>query len=212
MNFFEDDIKQPDENLTADPVNEVVDLGLAENDQADYSINLKKSNRQTLLLLAVCVASIALVYFAGFSHKSSSEQEEQTATAELDLVLAKLVGINNVDDSQQLIDAFYELPGGKQVKLDELNKNPFVFAVKEDLLPQVEVQVQEVDIQKQLNAQFDKMKLDGIMRGYDLDRCVIDGQIYKVGDTLAHDFSIMKINVDSVVLQANDIEYTLNMK
>ena len=211
MNFFEEDIEQQN---TDEPVIQEDNLagvtGQPLDDNGSYVISSKSSSRNTYLLLGVCLLAIVGVWFAGFHQKSAEQESKDDPAQKLDLVLAKLVGIKNTNDSQELVEAFYELPGGKQVKLEELNKNPFMLEQKTQESVESPV-VKQVERQKVLTAEIESLKLGTIMKRPGADLCLINGLIYKVGDKVTESFEVKEIKVDTVILEAEDWKCELGM-
>ncbi len=211
MNFFDENIEEqnPDEpQVTNEEVG--LDAVITEDDNTAYTITSRNSSRNTYILLGVCLLAIVGVWFAGFAHKHEEQDKKKSSASKLDVVLARLVGIKNTGDSQDLVNAFYELPGAKQVKLDELNKNPFILEQKVEEQDQAPV-VKIIDRQKVLAAEIQSLRLGSIMQRSNGSICLINGVVYKVGDKVTDSFIIKEIKVDSVILEAEDWECELEM-
>ncbi len=211
MNFFDDNIEQQDAELPPDQ-EDVLGLNgaVAEEDGSSYAITSRTSNRNTYILLSVCLLAIVGVWFAGFRHNKADESENaDDPVSKLEIVLAKLVGIKNTENSKELVDAFYELPGAKQIKLQELNKNPFVIEQKveaEDISA-----VRQINRQQVLATEMKGLKLGTILTRSEGNMCLINGVVYKAGDQVTESFKLKEIKVDSVILEAEDFECVLEM-
>ncbi len=212
MNFFEDKIDEQDtDDNKIEPAAQAQEPA---DDDMSYVISSKSSNRNTYILLTVCVLAIVGVWLAGLAHKKSADQSDSKSDKvnKLDIALAKLVGVKNTADSELLVNAFYELPGGKQVKLDELNKNPFVLQekIKEETQQDELPIAQKILREKQLNSEAGALKLNSIMKGPKGNYCMINGEIYKTGDKVTESFTIKKIEINKVILEADD--YTCQLE
>ncbi len=214
MNFFED---QNQTNEASEPQNiqqeTLIDLTEPIEGDSAFVITSQNSNRNTYILLGVCIAAIVATWLIGFQHKKpETEETAQTDTTQLDIALAKLIGAKNLENSDNLVKTFYEMPGTKQVKLEELNKNPFIHKVK----PAPEVKDQDVinkkiEREKQLAEEINDLNLKSILKGSDGDICLINGILYKVGDFVTDSFKIVEIKIDSVVLEADDWQCELEL-
>ncbi|MBN2064459.1 MAG: hypothetical protein JW745_06630 [Sedimentisphaerales bacterium] len=213
MNFFEDKIEEQEtDDIKATPA--TAETQEPADDDMSYAISSKSSSRNTYILLTVCVLAIVGVWLAGLAHKTPADEQDSKSdkVSKLDIALAKLVGVKNTADSELLVNAFYELPGGKQVKLDELNKNPFVLQekIKEESQQDDLNIAQKVLREKQLNSEAGSLKLNSIMKGPNGNFCMINGEIYKVGDKVTDSFKIKQIEMNKVVLEADD--YTCQLE
>ena len=214
MNFFEDQnqtnqAQEPQENQQETAIN----LGEPVDSDSAFVITSSNSNRNTYILLGVCIAAITATWLIGFQHKKpDTEESAQTGTIQLDIALAKLVGVKNLENTDNLVKTFYEMPGTKQVKLEELNKNPFIHKAKS--APKVDEQAginKKIERQKQLTEEIKDLKLKSILKGSGGDICLINEIAYEVGDFVTDSFKIVEIKLDTVVLEADDWQCELEL-
>ena len=218
-NFFNDNLEENNTEKSEAPMN-WDDSGdeLREAEMADqaYSINIKTSNRPMIILLATCIIGMLAVYLFGVRQKPQPPAEEQVAAeAQLDLVLAKLVSkkqaVGMISDTEKMVKTFYQFAKSQQVKLEELQKNPF--SQIDSNLPVVESTVVHQKfrdkLKKDLDLEVTKLQLQSVIQGARGSNCLINGEVYSVGQTIGDSLKIKTINVDSVVLEAQGFEFTL---
>ena len=215
MNFFEDQNQDnQSQDTQAEQQEPIMDLNdpIMESDSA-FVITSKNSNRNTYLLLGVCLAAIVAIWLIGFQHKRPDPEEAaQSNTTQIDIALAKLIGVKNLENSDNLVKTFYEMPGTKQVKLDELNKNPFIHKVEARAQVEEQEKINEkVKREQQLATEIKNLKLNSVLKGPDGDICLINGIAYKIGDNVTQSFKIVEIKLDSVVLEAGDWQCDLEL-
>ena len=214
MNFFEDqNIENEAEEKQAEEQPEaLIDLTEPVEGDSAFVITSQNSNRNTYILLGICAAAILATWLIGFQHKKPAPEEAaQNDTVQLDIALAKLVGQKNIEKTDKLVNAFYEMPGAKQVKLQELQKNPFIHKAKAVPIEEKETISKKIERQQQLSNEIKDLKLKSILKGADGDICLINGIAYKVGDNVTESFKLIKINLDTVVLEADDWQCELEL-
>jgi hypothetical protein len=175
-------------------------------------------HKATILLLAACVLGIGAMYFIKMKKKPAVPTDQQkTLEMQVDLALQKL---SNKDeqakakqtfrDSQEMIQLFYGYPGSQQVKLEELQRDPFIReTVKKAVVKDDSKQLAK--LQKELEKKFASLKLQSVIQMSGGSKCLINGQIYGQGQTVGDGFTISTIHEKSVTLTSNDIEFELKM-
>jgi len=218
-----DEIKGTSSEYQDDSQNEQLNWvnGIGEDPSANSDIYIpepeKNPNRAGIVLVAICIAAVAAVYFFGTKQKPKQVSPEQLAAeAQIDIALTKLVGAskkakgaNPLKNTEHMVQAFYEYPAKQQVLLDDLQKNPFSMlasgATQAD-----NIQNQE-KLEKDLKNKVAKMKLQSVVTMSSGNRCLIDGKIYTKGQLIDNCYKIEAINVDTVELSSKDFKFLLEM-
>jgi len=176
--------------------------------------------RNTIAVFIACAVTIGSLYAFAVRHRpQEASAEEKAVDAQLDLALAKLmVGANAKSDAATatdlLIQAFYDYPTHQQVSLDDLRTNPFRWAPKASMsvtLGNNNEPDPRVIRMSQLDAMAGQLVLGSVIVGSGEAKCMINGQVLRVGDMVAETFTVDDIRGDGVVLMAAGSEFILQM-
>jgi len=149
----------------------------------------------------------------------SAEQEQ--VEARLDNALQKLVNKNEQEkakkvfkDTEEMVQAFYDYPAKQQVAVDELQRDPFswLLAKDEDATDTDDALERQEQLRKELTKVVEKMQLQSVLQGARGAQCLIDGEVFAQGDTIAERFRVAKISRESVLLTASELQFTLMMR
>jgi len=194
--------------------------GFAEGESAEVAyIPETQRNHTAMILLGICVLCMLGVYMFGLRQRpQEATAQEKALEAEVDTYLAKLVHIENgppqkiFKDTENMVQAFYEYPSKQQVAADDLKKNPFYRYLQEAVDDNAEKQARNLtQQQKELKRQASLLQLQSVLQGGAGPKCLIDGHIYSLGQTIQNTFNIKAINKENVILMAGDLEFVLEM-
>jgi len=213
---------QPDQNAELkDEQNETVNgLPQAQPEDQFFLPTGKSRNHTAMILLGTCMISMLAVYLFGLSQKpSEASAQEQAAEQQVTTALAKLVhetenanARNLFNDTDEMVQAFYEYPSSQQVALNELRKNPFSrFSERGSNDAGDDEAKPRIVREKELNRKLLQLELQSILHGTAGARCLINGEIFSNGQQVLDSFRIKDINVDTVILAADDLEFVLQM-
>jgi len=193
----------------------------AETAEAAYAMpGNKRVNRGTLFLLATCMLGVGAVYTLRHRPTLVSAEQEQVE-ARLDNALQKLVNKNEQEkakkvfkDTEEMVQAFYDYPAKQQVAVDELQRDPFswLLAKDEDATDTDDALERQEQLRKELTKVVEKMQLQSVLQGARGAQCLIDGEVFAQGDTIAERFRVAKISRESVLLTASELQFTLMMR
>ncbi|MCF7957885.1 MAG: general secretion pathway protein GspB [Phycisphaerae bacterium] len=206
-----EDPSQPDDNWQDSEPDDAME------DSQGMCLDLKKSkNYGIILLLAVCAVGIAAVYLVGTKQTIEPTAEDKEVQSRVDVVLAKLGKGNNSKDfnnTAKLVQTFYDYPLNQQVALDELQKNPFS-RLSETVTAETPVEVQKVkkvDIQMELQKKISVFSLQAVIQAAGGAKCMINGEVLDLGQTVGEEFTITKIDSDSVTLESQGHAFKLDI-
>jgi len=195
--------------------------GIGEDPSANSDIYIPESesnpNRAGIILVGICVVAVAAVYLFGTKQRPQEASSEQlAAAAQIDIALTRLVGAskkgkgaNPLKNTEQMVQAFYEYPGKKQVLLDDLKKNPFSMLASGGA--KVDEKQNQEKLEMDLKNKISKMKLQSVVTMTSGNKCLIDGEIYGQGQLIDDCYKIESINVDTVELSSKDFKFVLEM-
>jgi len=193
--------------------------GFSENEVAEAAyIPETQRNHTAMILLGICVLCMLGVYMFGLRQRpKEATAQEKALEAEVDTYLAKLVSIENgppqkiFKDTENMVQAFYEYPSKQQVAADDLKKNPF-YRYMDTGNDKAEEQARNLTQQeKELKRQVSLLQLQSVLLGGAGPKCLIDGHIYSLGQTIQSTFNIKAINKENVILMAGNLEFVLQM-
>ncbi|MBN1846390.1 MAG: hypothetical protein JW810_11945 [Sedimentisphaerales bacterium] len=204
---------------------EVTDSELAAAEAAEQSYSLpkdhKRFNRSAMIFMASCLIGVGTIYLFSLRQKPKQASAQQVEMeAKVDQALAKLVDQNQqkksrelFEDTEEMVQAFYEYPTKQQVKLQELQRDPFsrLWAREEAAVSVDDAAERQEKLRQELTRKAEAMKLQSILLGPNTSRCLIDGQIYCEGDTVLSTFTIKSITQDQVILLSQEMEFRLQM-
>lgn len=197
------------------------DLVEAETAEAAYDVKGKTNNiqRSTMIIMVTCLLGVGGIYLFSTKNKPSDQPTVDTEIeAKVDVALAKLQDHQAkaksqklFKDSEDMVKTFYEYPAKQQVKLDELQRDPFAREVK-DAGPIVESDdVIQARLRRKLNEQLVNIKLQSVLQGPSGGRCLINGTVYGLQQIVLDTFTIKDIQDEKVILEAEGLDFELTM-
>ena len=177
-------------------------------------------NRGTIIIMAACVLGIAGVFFFSLKNKPKEITEEDAQNeAKVEQMLTKLVDEKErakarkmFEDTETMIQTFYDYPGKQQVAIDELQRDPFeppfepATPAEDDLAKQREKR--RAELEKRLAG----LRLQSVIQAPDGARCMVNGEIYAKGQIIQELFEVVDIQEEIVHLSVEDHAFELAMK
>lgn len=217
-----DDRAVDEENMMFDPSME------AAKADVDFAGPPPKSNHGALLIalvLAIGAGSLYAMRMAGGAMSGDGTIAE--AEQRVEMALARLAGKENdgpdtdagrlaalFKDTDDVLAMFANDPTAKQVKVEQLQKNPFELTVVRKVSPDskdVETVDREQELQmKRIRDELQRMDLQTIMSGR-VPMAVVSGKVVREGDQFGS-FTVTAIRPQKVELSAEGNTYTLTMK
>jgi hypothetical protein len=204
---------------------DATDSEMASAQVAEESYSLedgkKRLNRGTIIFMASCLLCVGVFYLFHLRQKpKQATANQQEVEAKVNQALSKLVDEKEqeksrkmFEDTEEMVQAFYEYPTKQQVALKELQRNPFSLTLTND-----EQATDEDDAKKRLEklrAELTKhvgtLTLQSVLRGPRGSQCLINGEVYSEGEKVNDTFVIKSISNESVVVVAQKIEFVLQM-
>ncbi len=163
----------------------------------------------TLLAILFVIGLVCLGYMIKrTTPKAASASETNTEETEIQSAMARLTGVKSeiFNKMGEIVNKFYEFSGVKQVKVDELAKNPFEFKLfLTDIQPDGDTgqTIPDVDVEtlkrRQMAKQAKELKVLSIMESNRGNCCMISDKFLYEGDMI-EGFRIMEIREDRVKL------------
>lgn len=181
-------------------------------DQEYLTVDNKRSSSKTTYLLAILfIAGLVCLLFMiknSSPEKASAQNTEQSQTV-ITKAIAKITGIKSqmLDKMDGIVDKFYEFSDVKQIKVNELSRNPFDQDTFLNNIQGNADQKAKVDAEllrkQQIQNQAEDLHLLSIIQSSRGISCMINDEIlYK--DDIIKGFKIKKISKNSVTLAWND--------
>jgi len=182
-----------------------------------------KNVRKSTILLAVLFGIGLLCLW--FMIKKSTPQtvagaDVNTEDKQIEIAIARLTGMSSemFNRMDEIVKKFQEFSDVKQVRVNELVKNPFELEVfSGNLKGKFDAEESDFDIdaermrrQQQLSQQAENMQLLSIMQSGQGNCCMIDDKILYVGDSIK-DFKVCEISDTFVKLVSGDAEVILKL-
>lgn len=207
------------------PWDEVTDSELAAAQAAEESYSLedgkKRLNRGAIIFMASCLLCVGVFYLFHLKQKpQKATANEQEVEAKVNKALTKLVDKKEqaktrklFEDTEEMVQAFYEYPTKQQVALKELQRNPFsMMLAKDDQATNVDDAKKRLEkLRAELAKQAGELNLKSVAQGPRGAICQIGENFYNVGEKVSDTFVIKSICKESVVLAAHDMEFVLQM-
>jgi preprotein translocase subunit SecG len=170
---------------------------------------------------------LAILFFAGFaalflmirkSAPGAASAGESAQEKTLEAAVAQITGIRKElagDMPTSMIDELSSVDR-KQIKVDELKKNPFMLdkATGENAASAEEADAFSAEAralaQRRMELQVNGLRLMGIMHSPGGNSCMINERIVYKGDTI-EGFEVLAINDDSVELGSHGITFALRI-
>lgn len=199
------------------------EMAAARTAEESYSLEggKKRLNRGAIIFMASCVICVGGFYLFHLKQKpKKASTQQQEAEAKLDKALTKLVDQKEqeksrklFEDTEEMVQVFYEYPTKQQVALKELQRNPFSsMLAKDDKAKDVdEAKERREKLRAELTKKAGELQLQSILQGPRGFQCLINGEVYGEGEKIAGAFVIKSISEGRVVLTAQDMDFTLKM-
>jgi uncharacterized protein HemX len=199
------------------------DLSMGDITESDFGSKKKSNlNKGTIFLLVTCAIGVGVMYLFGIKQKpKEASAEQKAAEAQVDQALQKLVNKDEqnkvkelFNDTDEMVKAFYDYPTKQQVALDELKKNPFQRVVDtsgEVVVDDRTARQERERLVRELQNNFNKLKLQSVLKSSKGATCLINGEIYKVGQMVDDFFTVKTIEDNKVILVASEMEFVLEM-
>ncbi len=198
------------------------EMAAAESAEQQYAVvNKNNVNRSAVILLITCLMGVGAIYLFGLRNKpKEATAQEQEVEAKVDQVLAKLVNQQKkaearklFQDTDNMVRVFYDYPAKQQVEVDQLQRNPFSrILAKDDGANDVDEALKRREqLRTELSGKSAKFVLQSVLQGRKGAKCLIDGNIYSEGETLDGVFKIKKIQSESVILTAEEMDFVVQM-
>jgi preprotein translocase subunit SecG len=152
------------------------------------------------------VVSIGLLLMAKKSHvQSTGATPAKDSQAQIEMAINRVTGVSSdmTLRMDEIVQKFSEFSDVSQVKVADLNKNPFQLALgsadketKEEVLPQDE---QVTSLLKRFEVEKKTLSLISIIQSESNSCCMINGVLFKVGQPV-NDFVVESIQADRVQL------------
>jgi len=198
------------------------EMAAAESAEQQYSVADKNNvNRSAVILLITCLMGVGAIYLFGLRNKpKEATAQEQEVEAKVDQVLAKLVDQQKKDetrkmfqDTDNMVQVFYDYPAKQQVEVEELQRNPFsrILAKDEGANDVDEALKRREQLRIELSEKSAKFVLQSVLQGKKGFICQIDGNIYNEGEIIDGVFKIKKVQSESVILTADEMDFVVQM-
>ncbi|MDD5327175.1 MAG: hypothetical protein PHY02_05095 [Phycisphaerae bacterium] len=182
----------------------------------------KNVRRSTMLLAVIFILGVLSLWFmikkSSPQTAAASQKQPGIEGARIEMAIAQLVGGRSemFGRMDEIVKKFYEFSDVRQVKAEELMKNPFKHEVLlGDLKEQSDAEKGDFDInaqmrQEQLKQQIKSMQLLSIMKTGTNNCCMIDDKILYEGDSIKG-FDVRKIGDNTVLLESDGVEVILKL-
>ncbi len=171
--------------------------------------NLKHST--IMLAVLFSIGALCLWYMVNKTAPKTVSAAVENEETQIENAIAQVIGIKTEMNGRMndVVNRLYQFSEINQVKVDELKKNPFrldLFA--EDA--QNEVDFSREELRSELQKKCRGLKLGSIMESPQGNCCMIDDDIFYVGDSIKG-FTVSKIEGEFVELMSHGIRVILKM-
>ena len=181
----------------------------------------KRVRKSTMLLAVLFIIGLLCLWFMikKSTPKAASAAASKTEDTFIETAIARLTGVKSQMFSRmdEIVGKFYEFSEVPQVKVNELAKNPFeleTFLANLKEKPGAEEKTNEIDAQmlwqQQMRQKSKGMQLWSIMQSNQGNRCMIDDEILREGDSIKG-FKVRQIGNNFVKLESNGVEIVLKL-
>ena len=197
------------------------ELVAAETAEGSYggSTQNRFIQKGSIIIMLACLLGVGAIYFFSLRNKPQEATEnDKEVEAKVDKVLARLTNEDEkkksrdlFEHTQEMVERFYAYPAKQQVALGELKRrDPFdlPFAKTDGEIDPGLLRSQQ---KKELEKRLAGVKLQSIIQGPQRSKCLLNGEVYDRGDTVLTIFEVKEIGEETVILTANDFDFTLSM-
>jgi len=197
-----------------EPVDETVGFGSPVGEPSKPRIS--KATLAMIGLFAVGVIVVGVLSMRGGPRQASAE--DQAAEQKVDSFIQKsqkaAALTRNLQDTRKVVGTFYDYASRRQVPVEDLQANPFVFGDDKPTEPKARVDpAPRVAGQRKatLDAAVGKLKLQSVMMGPRGGTAIINNQFVAEGHTV-DEFTVRRIAADRVELTCDGMLFTLLMR
>lgn len=200
------------------------EMASAQTAEESYSVGggKKRLNRGAIIFIASCVICVGGLYLLHLKQKpKKASAQQQQDEAKLDKALNKLVNTKEkeksrklFEDTEEMVQAFYEYPTKQQVALKELHRNPFSSMLANDdrAMNIGDAKERKEKQRSELTKKMKDLQLQSVLQGPRGFLCLINGNSYVEGQTVENtSFVIKSISDGKVVLTSHDMEFSLGI-
>ena len=181
----------------------------------------KRVRKSTTLLAVLFIIGLLCLWFMikKSTPKAASAAAGNKEDTLIETAIARLTGVKSQMFSRmdEIVGKFYEFSEVPQVKVNELAKNPFeleTFLANLKEKPGAEEKTNEIDAQmlwqQQMRQKSKGMQLWSIMQSNQGNRCMIDDEILREGDSIKG-FKVCQIGNNFVKLESNGVGIVLKL-
>ena len=181
----------------------------------------KRVRKSTTLLAVLFMIGLLCLWLMikKSTPKAASAAASKTEETLIETAITRLTGVKSQMFSKmdEIVGKFYEFSEVPQVKVNELAKNPFeleTFLANLKEKPGAEEKTNEIDAQmlwqQQMRQKSKGMQLWSIMQSNQENRCMIDDEILREGDSI-NGFEVRQIGDNFVKLESNGVEIVLKL-
>lgn len=178
-------------------------------------------SRNTVALVLACLLGFGAIGLFAMRHRPADASAQVEAAAQLDRVLAKIGAdrapgrlADEIAVTDALIQGFYDYPSNRQVPLDSLDRNPYLATAALRLVQastSKEKATKKASQVKELGDVYAQLRLTSVVQGENDSHCMINGEVFRPGDSIANVFMVDEIGRDEVVLMAQDARFVLQI-
>ena len=179
------------------------------NDQEYLTVATKKSNvrKSTILLAVLFIVGLTCLWFMikKSTPQSATAETDSIEDAQIEMAITKLTGVRAemFKGIEKIVKKFYEFSDVRQIKVNELVKNPFeheIVLTGFGKMPDTRKKRFDRILQQQLNQQLKNMQLLSIMQSDAGICCMINDTILYEGDSI-RGFYVRQIGDNFVKLE-----------
>jgi hypothetical protein len=217
-----DDRMEEQSDDLGDPGAELVE-SMADGDATYVTESSRKVNQGTMVLFGILLLGAAGLYFMYLKTGPAKATAATEAAAEADTTIASFLtdGDRNIADMQRMlmetekvVEEFQNHSNKPQVPLAQLPTNPFKYIpLKPETTARDEEELKkkrEEERQAAVKA-VQALQLQSILFGDIRRACMINNRMYAEGERV-NDFTIEKINQDSVIVRTGAFRFALQMQ
>ncbi|MCK4887628.1 MAG: hypothetical protein KAS96_09590 [Planctomycetes bacterium] len=179
-----------------------------------HSKTVRKSTTALGVLFAIGI--LALFFMIKKSSPIPASAEAKTEDAKIEMAIGRLTGVSSemVTRMDQVVQKFYEFSDVKQVKINELAKDPFAHDIFPGNFKGLDVDNNVIDMDAINAKRLKDLQFYSIMSSGDSEDkycCMINDKILYEGDEISG-FKIIRISENSVSLKLGENEFTLKLE
>ena len=204
---------------TADPNAPAAGTDASEQQYLTVSSRNKQARKSTIILAALFgIGALCLfVMIKKSTPDTAAAADNDAEEAKIESAISQITGVRGemYEQMDEIVGKFNEFSDVKQVRVDDLAKNPFEHQMFSSEMPKKadnenQGAMAELLRQQQLWQQTREMQLLTIMQSENGNCCMIDDKILYKGDKI-RDFIVADVGENSVKLESNGIQVELKL-